>query len=114
MALTVPVIGQLRELVTLQQEGTPAADGGGGYTQTWTAVQADIPARVEPAQAREELLGQKLASVASHAVTIRYMDGVVAGMRLLHGSVELNIRGVLDLDARGKFLLLACEEGVAT
>lgn len=111
---TAPSVGQLRELVTLQQEAAPTADGGGGYTQPWTNVQADIPARVEPAQAREELLGQKLAAVASHAVTIRFLDGVTAGMRLLHGSVVLNIRSVLDLEARGEFLLLACEEGVAT
>lgn len=114
MATQAPTVGQLRELVTLQQEGGPAADGGGGYTQTWTNVQADIPARVEPSQVREELLGQKLSGIATHAVTIRFMDGVTAGMRLLHGSVVLNIRGVLDLEARGKFLLLACEEGVAT
>lgn len=114
MATAAPAIGQLRERVTLQQEGTPAADGGGGYTQAWTTVAADLPARVEPAQAREELLGQKLAPVASHAVTIRHRAGVVAGMRLLHGGVVLNIRGVLDLEARGRFLLLACEEGVAT
>lgn len=109
-----PAIGSLTQRVTVQQEGASSADGGGGYTQTWTTFAASVPARIEAAQAREEVLGQKLAEVVTHAVTIRWLDGVTAGMRLLFGTRAFNIRGVIDLEERRRFMVLACEEGVAT
>lgn len=108
-----PPIGQMRERVTIQQEGAQTADGGGGYTAPWSAFASDIPAKVEPAAAAERIIGQKLAPVATHAVTIRYLEGVTAGMRVAWGSRILNIRGVVNLEARERFQVLACEEGEA-
>lgn len=104
----------MRERVTIQQEGTQTADAGGGYTAPWSSFAADIPAKVEPASGAERILGQKLSPVVSHAVTIRYLDGVTAGMRVSWGSRILNIRAVINLEARERFQVLACDEGEAT
>lgn len=112
--LRVPVVGQLRDRVTLQQEGAPVADGGGGYAPSWSTIEAEIPARIEASGGREAILGQKLAPVVSHAVTLRWRDDVTAGMRLLWAGAPLNIRAVMDLDGRRRFLMLACDQGVAT
>ena len=109
-----PPVGALTQRVTVQREGTPGADGGGGYAQAWATFAAGVPAKIEAAQARENILGQKLAEIVSHAVTIRHLEGVAAGMRLVFGSRVFNIRGVVDLEERRRFMVLACEEGVAT
>lgn len=109
-----PSIGSMRERITIQQEGSQTADSGGGYTQSWATFASDIPAKVEPASGAERIIGQKLAPIVSHAVTIRYLDGVTAGMRVAWGSKYLNIRAVINDEARERFMVLACEEGEAT
>ncbi len=114
MPLRVPVIGLLRERVTIQQEAAPSPDGGGGYAPGWTDVAADLPARIEPAAGREEIHAAKLASAVTTAVTIRTLAGVAAGMRVVYGGRVFNIRAVLDIEERRRFMMLACEEGVAT
>lgn len=110
-----PALGTLRERVTIQQESR-AADGGGGAALTWAAITGgtDIAARVEPLSGRESLHAMAMEAQVSHRVTIRYLAGIVAGMRVLYGSRALNIRAAINIDERDRFIELACDEGVAT
>jgi len=106
----------LRHTVTLQRE-TRAPDGGGGYLHEWENV-ATVRASVEPLTAKdrrlEALHGRQLASATTHKVTTRYRAGVTAAMRVVFRGRPLNIRAVVDLGERNRWLVLLCEEGVAT
>lgn len=104
--------GRLRHRVTLQS-AADTADGGGGFTTTWSDV-ATVWAAIEPLAARERLFAQQLENPVTHRVTIRYRAGVTATMRLKFGARVFNIRGVINAGERDRTLELLCEEGVAT
>ena len=108
-------IGELRSRVTLQQESR-VADGGGGFSNTWTnlASSPTVWARIEPLRGREVLQAMQLQSPVTHRVTLRYRGDVRAGMRLVAGARAFNIRAAINLEERGRWLELLCEEGVAT
>ncbi len=104
--------GRLRHRVTLQS-AADTADGGGGFTTTWSDV-ATVWAAIEPLKSRERLFAQQLENPVTHRVTIRYRAGVTAKMRLEFGARVFNIRGVINAGERDRTLELLCEEGVAT
>ena len=56
----------------------------------------------------------QLEARVSHRIVIRYRDDVTTNDRILWGSRTFNIRAVIDREARGRWLELLCEEGVAT
>jgi len=107
-------IGELRSRVTLQRESR-VADGGGGYANVWTDLGASptVWARIEPLRGREVLQALKLQAPVSHLVTLRNRADVTAGMRLVAGGRAFNIRAAINLEERGRWLELLCEEGVA-
>lgn len=111
--MTKRCAGDLRHRVTIQQR-IAVDDGGGGaaeaswqqFTQAWVGLR--------PVSARERVHAQHLEHVVTHVATMRYQAGVLAEMRILYGTRELNIRGVINIDERNEWLDLLCEEGVAT
>lgn len=107
-----PVLGKMRERVTLQQESS-TTDGGGGYALGWTDV-ATVWAKMEPVGGREQIEADKLQGVLDYRVTIRYRSDVVPGMRLVWNSKNFNIRAVVCEEERERFLTLTCDTGRAT
>lgn len=107
-------IGEFRSRVTLQRESR-VADGGGGFANVWTDLAASptVWARIDPLRGREVLQALKLQSPVTHRVTLRYRADVTAGMRLTVAGRAFNIRAAINLDERGRWLELLCEEGVA-
>jgi SPP1 family predicted phage head-tail adaptor len=101
----------LRHTATLQREQR-VPDGGGGYALSWIAV-VTLRVEVEPLSGRERLHAGQLESSVTHRVTARWRSGITAGMRLLFRSRPLNIRTVINIEERDRWLELMCEEGVA-
>lgn len=105
-------IGQLRQRVDVKNP-TRAADGDGGYTDTWVAANpAAMWAQVEPATASnvERQVGNTIEAAISHIVTMRYHGEVTTKTRLTQGGLTLAVRGVQDRDLKHEWLILACEE----
>lgn len=105
-------IGQLRQRVDVKNP-TRAADGDGGYVDTWVSANpASMAASVEPATASvvERQVGNTIEAAISHIVTMRYHADVTTKTRLTQGSMTLAVRGVQDVDFRHEWLILACEE----
>lgn len=109
MMAKLPRIGQLRDLVTIEQATTTqAADG---YpAPTWSTLQADVPAEVLTRSVAEGLRGQQVDPTATHLVTVRYRDDVTAEQRLAWGTRTLNVIGTRDADGRRRFLTIDCRE----
>jgi SPP1 family predicted phage head-tail adaptor len=106
-------VGSLRHRVTLQTP-TSAADGDGGYTDTWATL-VTVWASVVPATARdlERAVAGTVQSSATHLVTIRYLAGVTTKTRVLFGTRTLQVTGVQNPEERNISLVLVCQEVVA-
>ncbi len=102
------MIGSLRYRVTLQAP-TRTDVGGGAATITW-ATFAQMFARIIPLAGREIVVADGIAARITHEVWIRYIEGVAAQMRFVDGRRILEIRAVLDVAGRKRWLKCFCEE----
>jgi SPP1 family predicted phage head-tail adaptor len=102
-----PVIGALRELLTLEAANR-VADGGGGATVTWETV-TELWAAVRPIGGEERLRADQLAGRITHEVWIRHRTGVTPAMRFRSGTRILEIVAVLAVARRSRLKCL-CEE----
>lgn len=105
--MSQPVIGALRERVTLEAANR-VADGGGGATVTWEAV-TELWAAVRPIGGEERLRADQLAGRITHEVWIRHRSGVTPAMRFRSGTRILEIVAVLAVARRSRLKCL-CEE----
>lgn len=98
----------LRNRVTIQQ---PSASRGklGGVKEGWADV-GTVWAAVAPISGREFFAAQQVNSEVTHRVTIRYLPGVDAKMRVIYGKRVLEIQSVIDPQERHVELQLMCVE----
>jgi SPP1 family predicted phage head-tail adaptor len=103
-----PHIGALRHRITIE---TPvdAPDDAGGFARSFTPL-AQVWARIETSDAREQFEEQRLEQSRKLVVTIRWRSDVTSQMRFDFRGRKLLIRGVTDVDETRRFLSCACEE----
>jgi SPP1 family predicted phage head-tail adaptor len=109
----MPDPGALRELITIQGEvRTP--DGGGGVDLSWSS-RCRVWAEVLPARGGEQLEAAALGATTLFYVTIRWRSDVTEKDRIVRADGDLlNIRNVVDPDARRQWTRITAERGVAT
>lgn len=105
-------IGRMRHLVKLQQ-GTSTTDAGGGRSEAFTTV-AEIYVDIRPVSGKEAYEQGKLKETLTTEITARYRAALDTSYRILFGTRTFNIKHVHNVDQRNKFVVLTCEEGVAT
>lgn len=103
--------GSLRHKISLQQY-ILYDDGMGGQQEIWDEY-AEVWARISPLSGTEAVVGMQLQDSISHDILLRYRDDVKAKHRVVYEGREFNIRSVIDIEERKRFLQLRCEEGVA-
>lgn len=107
-------VGQMRDRVTIERS-VPDTDDAGGYNPQWVAVAgaANISAMVEGQSGSELVIGDKLESVVSHIVTIRYVQWIHSSMRISWDNAGyirfLKIVSVIE-DTHRRFLTIRCAE----
>lgn len=104
--------GALREPITIQRK-VSVSDGMGGQAISWTDL-ATVRAHVKPLSGREALQAMQLQASITHRVYMRYRADLTAADRLLMRGQPLQIRAVLNLEMRDRWLELSCDAGVAT
>ncbi len=104
-------IGDLRHRLTLQAP-LETADGGGGVTRNWGLV-AELWGAVRPVSGSETVEADGLKGRVSHEIWLRYHTGVAPEMRFALGARVFEIRAVLDVGERHRFLRCLAEERVA-
>jgi SPP1 family predicted phage head-tail adaptor len=104
--------GQLRKRIDIEQQAL-TADGGGGDTESWSALASGIYADVEPLSGRELFQAQQVNDELSHRVTIRYYPGVTSKMRVKYGARVLLIESIIDLEEKHRQVQLMCREVIA-
>ena len=99
--------GSLRHRVTIEQ---PVVDTAWGGATTWEEF-ATVWAAVEPLRGRELFAAQQVQSETTAKVTIRYVAGVTAKMRILHGSRIFELTAPpIDPEERHRELQLMVKE----
>lgn len=101
--------GRLNQRVTFQRRAA-TVDGYGEQADTWTAI-ATVAAGVEPISGKEFFTAQQVQSDISTRIVCRYsseVSGVTTADRILHGSVEYDIRSVINVNSRNKELQFMC------
>lgn len=100
--------GMLRTELALQTTAlTP--DGMGGSAETWTET-AIVFAHVEPAGAADFRRANRHVQETTHRVTIRYREGIEAGMRFVRNNRIFRIVTVIDPDETGRYLVCNTKE----
>lgn len=102
---------RLRHRITIQSV-TVSRDSVTGFVgKVWVAFASDVPAEVLTGAGREATaLGQQINTIAAR-ITIRWIPGVVKGMRVLHGSDIYHV-ATQHTDATGRrWLTLVCTIG---
>lgn len=100
--------GSLRHKVTIQK-ATESQDSYGEPDPTW-GVYAVVWASIEPVTGREYLQNRQTGVEITHKVTIRYLDGVTAKMRVLYDGRYFDIEAVLNDKERNAMHILMCKE----
>ena len=110
--MDVPItIGKLRHRVQLQELTAGTPDGHGHVAPEWTEID-ELWAAVEPKGASETIRADRLAADTTHAVTLRFREGVKPDQQILFGTRELNITKVWNVEERDVVLVLECIEQV--
>ena len=104
-------IGKMRYRIKVET-ATNTRDTGGGITQAYTPV-TFIYANIKPTNANSSYRQGIVQEKVTHEVTIRYMNNISTNHRISYGSRLFDIKGIINIDERDRFLKLLCEEGVA-
>lgn len=109
----MPAIGQYRHVVSLDNPGTPAPDGDGGYTEGFAPLDPaswDCAITAASARALEALAAGTVLAQATHLVTGPYHPGITIETRITFGARRLNVIYVADRDSRGIETICICAE----
>lgn len=102
--------GNLRHRITLRQKAsTTTANAYGERTPTYQDV-ATVWARVRPLNARENERAKSAGQSISHAIDIRYREGLDVGMQIVHRGRTLLLNGITDTDEDKVKMTLYCTE----
>lgn len=100
--------GSLRSELSLQA-ATPVPDGLGGHTQSWTEI-ATVFAKIEPVSATSSFGPDQTVETVTHRMTLRWRNGVGAGMRFARQARIFDIVTVHDPDDTGRYLVCRTRE----
>lgn len=101
----------LNQKVTLQQKSVTRAANGEEIV-TWTTHSTQW-ARVEPIRGREFFAAAQMQGAVDYRVTLRYTATVTRAMRVLWGSIVLDIAAEpINVNAANRWTELMCISGV--
>jgi SPP1 family predicted phage head-tail adaptor len=100
--------GRLRHRVRIEA-AVRTEDGGGGASETWMPV-AEAWAEIKPASGDEGLSADAIRGRVSHVLHLRAGISVEPEMRIAFGNRVFEIRAVIDLSERRRWLRILAEE----
>lgn len=102
--------GKYRHRITIQRPHSAQTLSGETF-ETWVTVYQDVPAAIEPLSVREFISAQAVQSQVTVRIEIRYLPGLTADMRILHGDKVYNPEGWLaDRVSGTQYLTAPCVE----
>ena len=102
--------GRLRHQVVIQTP-TETNDSQGQAIKSWGTF-ATVHAAVEPMSGREYFGASQINADTSTKITIRWLSGITAKMRVSYDSKLYNIEAIRNIGERDRQIELMCSEGV--
>jgi SPP1 family predicted phage head-tail adaptor len=99
----------LRHRVDVQTE-TRTGDGQGGYTAGWATASANVPAAIDPIQARQQFINASVGVDATHVFKMRADVTVAETQRILWGSRVFEILTIENINENGELLFITTKE----
>lgn len=106
-------VGELHHRITIESREDVPDEMGGVRVGTWSNF-LNSWARIEPTGARERYFAQSVRLTVTHKITMRVRPGVVSSMRVVHKGRIFQIHGVRKFLEDPRWMILDCEEGVAS
>jgi SPP1 family predicted phage head-tail adaptor len=114
-------VGKMRKRIKLQSKTTSNDGGGSAAVDTWTTF-ATVFGSIEPKSGQERFFGDQLQEPITHIIRLRYRSDLTFKNRLQYtyrnkdetNTRTFNIRRIISVDSRDKYLECLCVEGVAT
>ena len=104
---------RLRHRITLERPGLTQDPVSGEMIPGWQVFAENVPASIEPLSARDFIAAQANQSEITARIVIRYREGILPTMRILHRGKVYAIQGVLpDADSGLEYLTIPVSEGV--
>lgn len=103
--------GKLRNRIIIERESYVQNDSG-GQDIIWSTYKK-VKAFIKPKSGTERVRGMKLESPLTHTIAIRYTDDILPTDRVNFNGRYMQIRAVVNIEERNRWLELSCEEGVA-
>ena len=103
--------GKLRSRIIIERE-THTPNDSGGQNITWSTYKK-VKALVKPKSGTERVRGMQLESPLTHTITIRYTKDILPTDRINFNGRYMQIRAVVDIEERNRWIELSCQEGVA-
>lgn len=104
--------GKLRHQITIEREQS-VSDGAGGSTITWSTV-ATPRAFIKPMSGGERLQAMRLESTVTHRIFIRYRDDLLTSDRINYKGRLMQIRALINLEERNRWIEIYADEGEVT
>ena len=105
-------IGNFRHSIVIETEiRTP--DSQGGSTVVWNTF-ATVFAEIIPLTSNQVFFAQKLKLEVTHKLTMRFITGLTAEMRISFDGRIFHIRKIRDLEERKRFHEVTAFEGKAS
>jgi SPP1 family predicted phage head-tail adaptor len=105
--------GKLRHRITIQAPGLTQDPVTGEMPPGWTDF-ASVWASIEPLSARDFIAAQANQSEITARIVIRYREGILPTMRILHRGKVYAIQGALpDAKSGLEYITLPVSEGVS-
>ena len=103
--------GEMNQLITIQEKGTPARDAAGGETITWTDV-ASVWAKEVPYSGREFMNARREYAELYTRFSIYYRSDIKPTMRITKDSDSrvFQILSVANVASANRDLLITCKE----
>jgi len=101
-------IGGFKHRILFQRE-IKTDDSAHGHTKSWNDV-VEVWAKVRPLSGREVFFTHQLKNTITHLINVRYRDDIDTELRIKFGTRIMKIESMINLNERGKFLEIRCEE----
>ena len=103
--------GKLRNSIIIERSKS-TKNNSGGQDIIWSTYKT-VKAFIKPKSGTERVRGMKLESPLTHSIFIRYTSDILPTDRVNFKGRYMQIRAVINMEERNRWIELACEEGVA-
>lgn len=105
--------GKLRNMISIER-AVKTPDGAGGSTNVWAPVVSSLRSYIKPISGGERFNAMRLEADTTHRIFIRYRTDILTSDRVNYNGRLMQIRAILNLEERNKWIEIFADENEKT